>query len=100
MKTLTYVGPAGERRFRAELDEVTVDLAFPRGEAVEVSDANAKILLDGPHAGDFVEGKVERDVGTVYVEAGESAGAMTDTTGDIPAADDNDPGRASADKEG
>jgi hypothetical protein len=87
MQTLTYIGPGGQRTFTTE-DGFSVDLAFTRGEPVEISDENAKHLLSGPHAREFVEGELEEQGPSP--EAPPAAGAITDETGDVPGSDDDD----------
>jgi hypothetical protein len=58
MRTLTYNGRAGRRRFGKD-DGMSTDLEFARGVPLEVSDANAEALLDGPHGDEFTEGAAE-----------------------------------------
>lgn len=79
MKTVTYIGPAGERVFDVT-DGFTVPLRFRRGEPLEISNENLAHLMDGPHAREFIEG--EPDEPLTPPDAGVAAGALTDTTGD------------------
>ncbi len=52
MKTLTYRGPVGVREI-GTADGLDVDRTFPRGEPTEISDADAALILAGPHAAEF-----------------------------------------------
>lgn len=86
MRTVTYLGPGGERRFSAD-DGFTVDLVFRRNEPTEIADANAEALLEGPHAYEFTEGAPETPFD--LPEAPPASGAITDETGDVPGPDDD-----------
>ncbi len=78
MRTITYIGPGGERHLGTE-DGVSVALSFVRGVPTEISEANADFLLAGPHAAEFVEGEPEQEI--EIPDAGLAPGAMTDETG-------------------
>lgn len=55
MRTLTYTGPA-TRRILGPTEGLDTRRVFTRGEPLEVSDADARRILEGPAAGEFDAG--------------------------------------------